>query len=117
MVADIADIGMGNFRDMYHAGTILWKGDKGTKLGDAFNLALNDRSYCEVHTLCIVPLVNLGPPGQIWTLLANVVKNDFAGSDQSQLAVGDFLDAFVGIDVVNGFLKTLIFLLRACDAF
>ena len=40
MLADIADIGIGHFRNMYQTGLVVGKCHKGTEIGDRFYLAL-----------------------------------------------------------------------------
>ena len=39
MLAKVADIGIGNLRDMYHAGLVIRQGDKRAEIGDGFDFA------------------------------------------------------------------------------
>ena len=49
MLVDIADIGMGHFRDMYHTALVAGQGDKCAKLGNARYLSFYNGSYFELH--------------------------------------------------------------------
>ena len=40
MLADIADVGIGHLRNMYHAGLVLRQGDERTEIGDRLDLTL-----------------------------------------------------------------------------
>ena len=45
VLTDIADIRIGNLRDTYHAGPVLWQCHESTEIGDRFYFALQDGSY------------------------------------------------------------------------
>ena len=40
VLPDITDIGIGHFRDMYHAGLVLRQGNESAKIGDGFDFPL-----------------------------------------------------------------------------
>ena len=40
MLTDVADVGVGNFGNMYHAGLILRQGDECAEIGDGFDFTL-----------------------------------------------------------------------------
>ena len=44
MGTDVADIGIGDLRDMYHTGLILRQGDECTKIGNGFDFAFQNGS-------------------------------------------------------------------------
>ncbi len=46
VLTDIADIGIGNLGDMYHAGLVFGKRNKSAKIGDRLDFALKDSSHC-----------------------------------------------------------------------
>ena len=46
MLTDIADVGIGNLGDMYHAGLVFGKRNKSAKIGDRLDFALKDSSHC-----------------------------------------------------------------------
>jgi hypothetical protein len=51
MLRHLADIGIGDLRDVNQTGTALRQGDKRAKLRDPGNLSVQDRTNTKLHTV------------------------------------------------------------------
>ena len=59
MVVNVVDVGMGDFRNMYHTGLIARQQNERAELGNGLYFTLNDRTNCKLHNVVLVlPLLN-----------------------------------------------------------
>ena len=49
MIANVIDVGVGDFRDVYHAGGTIRQRDERAELAQTLDLAFHNCSNCKIH--------------------------------------------------------------------
>ena len=106
VLMDIVYKAVGNFGDMYQTAFAFGQGNKRPKLSDAGYFSLKNLSHCWLHKEAVSSCFYFSAmPAEKLCLVACVVKDFFAGLDQTEFAARDVLNCLLIRAVVNSVLQ------------